>query len=289
MRWDGKLQSGRHSVFEQLRLQPQTNRRAASTCAPGTSTARRATTASPSQRRARPWAPAWPSRAMAAAPTPTSASLGKDLRNHGPIRPAGTACAVFACRARWAPIRSASPPIATAPPRSASIPTPAPSAARRPSRAPTTSSRTPSIWRRLRALAPTPGTVICAPYACSTPPPGTAGCFTSCTDKTSCATGDFLVTLAASACCSSLAQSPVILVDSVNGVDKACCWFANAQPCATLTYAMNLINDAQQPNVVIQATVMNMVGTWGKAEVYPDPARLGRHADRDRGLPSGIP
>jgi len=60
-------------------------------------------------------------------------------------------------------------------------------------------------------------------------------------------------------------------VDALTGSDSnACCGFAGASPCRTLTHAMSLVEAAGVPNVSLTATVGSDGGDWPFAnETYP--------------------
>jgi len=115
---------------------------------------------------------------------------------------------------------------------------------------------------------PTPGTSICSPYICDST---SNACFTSCSDNTSCASGDFCDTNTA-VCCSGLTTGGTINVDGKKGKDAACCGVNGNTPCLTLTRAMSLIDAAQAQGVTINAYINGLGGggNWSpKGESYP--------------------
>jgi hypothetical protein len=94
-------------------------------------------------------------------------------------------------------------------------------------------------------------------------------CATTCTDITSCVSGNFC-DAPNKACCGPLASGDTLSVDSVLGADGACCGLKGNTPCQTITKAMALIDSAQVANVTISVTVNGDVGDWAvSAETYP--------------------
>jgi len=114
---------------------------------------------------------------------------------------------------------------------------------------------------------PTPGVTQCTPFIC-----GANACLTTCTDATSCVSGAFCDT-ADSSCCAAggLVKGGTITVDAATGSDAtACCGFGTSGACLTISHAMKLIDNAQIPNVTINASIMGGGGNWTpKGEVYP--------------------
>ncbi len=68
-----------------------------------------------------------------------------------------------------------------------------------------------------KGTCPTPATAPCTPFIC-----GASACLTTCTDDTSCGSGDFCDT-AHSTCCNALASGASINVDATGGNDAAAC------------------------------------------------------------------
>jgi hypothetical protein len=106
---------------------------------------------------------------------------------------------------------------------------------------------------------PAPGTTDCTPYVCGAT---TGACLTSCTDSTSCVSGDFCDTSFAPSKCCTLSAGGTINVDSSTGTDATCCGTGSNNPCFTITQAMKMINAAQVQNVTINATVNGGGGSW---------------------------
>ena len=108
-----------------------------------------------------------------------------------------------------------------------------------------------------------PGTTDCTPFIC-----GANACLASCTDDSSCGTGDFC-DVADATCCDALGLT--VAVDSVNGSDSTpCCGGAKTGACQTIGHAMKLIDSAQAQNITIVATVKGAGGDWApKGEAYP--------------------
>src|SRR4029077_1426759 len=96
-----------------------------------------------------------------------------------------------------------------------------------------------------------PGTTDCTPFIC-----GANACLATCSDDTSCGTGD-VCDVTNSACCAKIPGdgSGTLFVDSTNGSDATACCGTAASPCATLAHAMKLIDASQAPNVTLTATV----------------------------------
>jgi len=109
-----------------------------------------------------------------------------------------------------------------------------------------------------------PGTTPCTPFIC-----GTNACLATCTDDTSCVSGDVCDTANAS-CCMALAAGGAITVDGAAGQDTtACCGYGAAAACKTVSHAMALIDASQAKNVTINASLTGVGGDWPAGETYP--------------------
>ena len=111
---------------------------------------------------------------------------------------------------------------------------------------------------------PAPAMLACTPFIC-----GATACLTTCTDNTSCGSGDFC-DLTHSSCCDALTDGASITVDATGGNDAtACCSVPGRTPCQSLAQAMKLIDNAQAKSVTINAAVRKGQ-TWNPpGEVYP--------------------
>jgi hypothetical protein len=91
------------------------------------------------------------------------------------------------------------------------------------------SQTSPTLCDGLGHCSPT----SCAPYLC-----GPGACQTSCTAVSSSCSPDAFCDVANFACCGGLVGGGAIAVDALTGSDSnACCGFAGASPCRTLTHA----------------------------------------------------
>jgi len=115
-----------------------------------------------------------------------------------------------------------------------------------------------------KGTCPAPAMVACTPFIC-----GATACLATCTDNTSCGSGNFC-DLSHSSCCDALTDGASINVDATGGSDATpCCSVPGRPPCQSLAQAMKIIDNAQAKNVTLNAAVR--VGhTWNPpGEVYP--------------------
>jgi len=115
-----------------------------------------------------------------------------------------------------------------------------------------------------KGTCPAPAMLACTPFIC-----GATACLTTCTDNTSCGSGDFC-DRTHSTCCDALTDGASITVDATGGNDATpCCSVPGRAPCQSLAQTMKIIDNAQAKNVTINAAV-GVGNTWNPSnEVYP--------------------